>query len=285
VNAVTTVKNTTSRGSATDGSRRGLRRAKAANSSSRRKLLAARIGVLVVAVCLWQMIAGRFISDFYLPEPTQVWTELKGWASDGSLWQNSVATIVPAIKGFLIGSVIALALGYTLAMAKFVAAVLEPYISAMYGVPIVALIPLLILWFGIGPSLAVAAAALVTFFQMFYNAYYGIKDVNQGLIDQVSIAGGSKLDIALRVRLPSALVWVVAGMKVAVPHALVAVVVTEFLAGSRGLGYLLASNANQFNSAGTFAAVVMLATISFTIDRLMFVLTRRALMWKESGGR
>ena len=78
MNAVTTVKNTTSRGSATDGSRRGLRRAKAANSSSRRKLLAARIGVLVVAVCLWQMIAGRFISDWREVRTREMdWTALK----------------------------------------------------------------------------------------------------------------------------------------------------------------------------------------------------------------
>jgi NitT/TauT family transport system permease protein len=71
-------------------------------------------------------------------------------------------------------------------------------------------------------------------------------------------------------------------MKVAVPHSLVGVVVAEFLTGSRGLGYLLANNANQFNAAGTFAAVFVLASISFLIDRLLFVLTRRPLMWKDA---
>lgn len=93
-------------------------------------------------------------------------------------------------------------------MAKFAAATLEPFITGMYGVPVIAIIPLLILWFGIGQQLA---------------------------------------------------------------------------AVDRGLGFLLASNANQFNSAGTFAAVVVLAAITFVIDRVMFVITRRALMWKETG--
>ena len=88
-----------------------------------------------------------------------------------------------------------------------------------------------------------------------------------------------------RTRLPSALVWVVAGMKVAVPHSIVGVVVAEFLTAHQGLGFLLSSNAAQFIAAGTFAAVSMLAAISFVLDRLLFLLTRRALMWKEASRR
>jgi NitT/TauT family transport system permease protein len=71
-------------------------------------------------------------------------------------------------------------------------------------------------------------------------------------------------------------------MKVAVPHSILGVVVAEFLTGSHGIGFLLASNANQFNAAGTFAAVAVLASITFLLDRLMFVITKRALMWKEA---
>jgi sulfonate transport system permease protein len=246
-------------------------------------LVVSRFGVFIAGLIVWQLVAGNLISTFYLPRPSDVMLELNGWVKDGSLVTHILATLIPAAEGFLIGSVLALLLGYSLAMAKFAAATLEPYIAAMYGVPIIAVIPLLILWFGIGQQLAVASAVLVTFFQMFYNAYFGIRDVSQALVDQVAIAGGSRWDIAIRVRLPSALVWVVAATKVAVPHAIVAVVVTEFLAGGHGLGFLLSSNANQFNSAGTFAAVVVLGAITFIADRLMFVLTRRALIWKEAG--
>ena len=166
---------------------------------------------------------------------------------------------------------------------KPVADILEPFISALYGVPIIALVPLLILWAGIGQGLAISVATLAAFFLMFYNAYFGIRDVSQTLIDQVRIAGGSNWDIALRVRLPSALVWLVAATKLAVPHALVGVVVAEFLTGNQGLGFLLSSNANQFNAAGTFAAVAILASIAFILDRVLFALTRRALMWKDEG--
>jgi NitT/TauT family transport system permease protein len=252
---------------------------------SRWRLLAGRLAVLVVGVGVWHLVAGNLIAEFYLPKPAQVLAELVGWAKDGSLLIHIAATLVPAVKGFVIATIAAILLGYALAMAKFADKVIEPFIAALYGIPIIALIPLMILWVGIGKELAVAVAVLASFFPMFYNVYFGIREVSQALIDQVMIAGGSKWDIAMRVRLPSALVWLVAGMKVAAPHSIVGVVVAEFLTAHQGLGFLLSSNAAQFNAAGTFAAVAMLAAISFVLDRLLFLLTRRALMWKEASRR
>jgi NitT/TauT family transport system permease protein len=246
------------------------------------KLIAGRLAVLLLILLVWHIAAGRFISEFYLPSPSKVWDEIKAWYNDGSLFRHIGATLIPAIKGFVIATIGAILLGYGLAMAKFFSKVVEPFISALYGIPIIALVPLMILWVGIGDELAVAVAVLASFFLMFYNVYFGIREVSQTLVEQILIAGGSKWDIAWRVRLPSALIWVVAGMKVAVPHSIVGVVVAEFLTGNKGLGFLLSSNAAQFNAAGTFAAVILLAAMSFLLDRLLFMLTRRALMWKEA---
>ena len=253
-----------------------------AKERRRKAMLACRIGVLVVFLLVWHMSAGRFIDTFYLPRLADVAKELWDWTRDGSLFWHFLATISPAVKGFLIATTAAFILGYALAGSRFASGVFEPYITALYGIPIISLVPLLILWFGIGQALAISVAFLASFFLMFYNVYFGLREVSQTLIDQVRVAGGSGWDIAFRVRIPSALVWVVAGMKVAVPHSMVGVVVSEFLVGNRGLGYLLSSNANQFNAAGTFAAVFVLGAISFALDRLLFAATRRALMWKEA---
>ena len=175
--------------------------------SRRAMLIAGRIGVLVLVFALWELAAGRFVDSFYLPEPAGVAAELWLWISDGSLFGHIMATLVPAVQGFLVGSIAAFALGYTLAMARSAAGVLEPYIAGLYGIPIIALVPLMILWFGIGRELAVSVAAIASFFLMFFNVYFGIRDVSQSLIDQVCIAGGSRWDVVWRVRLPSALVW------------------------------------------------------------------------------
>jgi len=256
--------------------------AQAPRRKSASRLLTYRVGVLVLFFAVWWATSGTLIDKFFLPSPVRVVNELSGWVKDGSLWRHILATLIPGLKGFLIATVAAFLLGYALAMARFASDVLEPYITALYGIPIISLVPLLILWFGIGKELAVSVAVLASFFLMFYNVYFGIREVSTVLIDQVLIAGGSSWDIAWRVRLPSALVWVVAGMKVAVPHSIVGVVVAEFLTGNEGVGYLLSSNANQFNAAGTFAAVVVLASMSFILDRLLNLLTRRALSWKEA---
>lgn len=253
-------------------------------AKNRRKtaLIAGRLGVLLAFLLMWHVSAGRLIDTFYLPKLAAVAGELWDWIRDGSLFMHFLATLVPGIKGFLIATAAAFVLGYALALSRFASDVLEPFITALYGIPIISLVPLLILWVGIGPELAVAVAVLASFFLMFYNVYFGLREVSQTLVDQVRIAGGSGWDIAWRVRIPSALVWVVAGTKVALPHSMVGVVVAEFLAGNKGLGFLLTSNASQFNAAGTFAAVFVLATISFSLDRLLNLMTRRALMWKEA---
>lgn len=252
-------------------------------ASRKLRLAASRIAFVIVVLILWHFASGNLVKTFYLPKPAAVLNELIEWIETGSLWVNIAATLIPAVKGFLIASVLAIIFGYALAMARFSADVLEPFIAALYGVPIIALVPLLILWLGIGDELAIGIATLASFFLMFYNVYFGIREVSQTLIEQVQIAGGSKWDVAFRVRLPSALIWVVAGTKLALPHSVVGVVVAEFLTGNKGVGFMLSSNANHFNAAGTFAAVVVLATMSFTLDRTIFYLTRRALMWKEAG--
>lgn len=246
-------------------------------------LIAGRVGFVILIILSWHLSSGTVIKTFYLPRPEAVLDELVTWITTGSLWINIFATLKPAVQGFLIASISAVVLGYALAMSRYMSSVLEPFLAALYGVPIIALVPLMILWFGIGEELAVGIAVLASFFLMFYNVYFGLREVSQTLIDQVRIAGGSDWDVALRVRLPSALIWVVAGTKLALPHSVVAVVVAEFLTGNRGVGYMLAYNANHFNSAGTFAAVAVLATMSFALDRVIFYLTRRALMWKEAG--
>lgn len=243
---------------------------------------AARLGLLAVLLGLWQLAAGRWIDEFFISRPTAVADILWQWITAGELWYHASSTFQSAATGFLLGGAAAIVTGYLLGGAPRVAAVVEPFITAIYSLPKLALVPLFIMWFGIGRPLQVGIAALVTFFLMFYNTFFGVADVDRHLVDSVRIMGGGRWDIATRVRLPSALVWVVAGLKIAIPQALVAVVVAEMLASNRGLGHLVAVNAGQFNSSGTFAALTVLLVIGVAVDRLVGLATRRALLWKQA---
>lgn len=242
-----------------------------------------RLAIVVALLASWEFASGRLIDEFFISRPSEIWQTWLGWIADGTLWHNASSTFLSAAIGFMIGGVVAILVGYALGGSKRLADVFEPFITSIYSLPKLALVPLFVMWFGVGRPLQVAICALVVFFLMFYNTFYGIRDVDRALIDSMRVMGGNRWDIAIRVRLPSALVWVVAGLKLSVPQALVAVVVAEILASNRGLGHLVALNSGQFNSAGTFAALFTLLIIGITIDRLLAVLTRRALSWKQEG--
>ena len=201
-------------------------------------------------------------------------------AGDGTLPGHAWVSIRSAAIGFAIGAVAAIIVGYTGGVSRFWAAVLEPYISAGWSLPRIALIPILIIWVGIGPSLAIAIAAILVFFLLFYNTFYGIREVEQSLVDSVRIMGASRWTVATRVELPSALVWIVAGTKVSIPQAFVGVVTAEILASNQGLGYWLARRAGQFDTTGAFAVLLALLIVGFSLDRVVTMLSNRALVWK-----
>lgn len=248
-------------------------------------VLTARAAIILIVLGGWELAAGRMIDEFFVSRPSRIWDTWWTWVTDGTLWYNASSTFASAAIGFAVGGLAAIAVGYVLGGSPRLAEIFEPFITSIYSLPKLALVPLFVMWFGVGRPLQVAICALVVFFLMFYNTFYGIRDVDRALIDSMRVMGGSRWDIATRVRLPSALVWVIAGLKLSVPQALVAVVVAEILASNRGLGHLVALNSGQFNSAGTFAALFTLLIIGVTVDRLMGVLTRRALVWKQENSR
>ena len=242
---------------------------------------ASQILVLVAFLALWELSSGRWIDGFFISKPSLIFEIWWKWVLSGELWYHAQSTLATAGLGFVVGCVAALMVGYILGGAERLAEVFEPFITAIYSLPKIALIPLLVMWVGVGTPLQITISALVTFFLMFYNTFFGIQDVNRALVDSVRIMGASRLTIALRVRIPSALVWVVAGLKIAVPQALIATVVGEMLASNRGLGHLVASNAAQFNTAGTFAALFSLLIVGLLVDRFVRVITRRAMVWRK----
>lgn len=244
-----------------------------------------RLALLVLFLGLWQYASGRWVAELFVSSPVGVAKTLWRWIGDGTLLDNSLYTFRAAVVGFVIGGAVAVLFGYALGVSTYWSGVFEPYITALYSLPKVAIIPLLIIWVGIGQALAVVVCSLIVFLLLFYNTFYGIREVSPALINSMRIMGGTWLDVALKVRLPSAFVWIVAGMRISVPQALVGVVTAEILAGNRGLGFLVSFNAGQFNTAGSLAAVTTLLIIGLLLDRVVSLATRRALAWQGEKNR
>lgn len=249
-------------------------------SRRRARVWATRLGMLATVLIAWELLSGAVIAPIPVSSPGRIAVQFAEWVVDGTLLFHAYVSIRSAAIGFAIGAILAVSVGYLVGVSRFWADVLEPFISAAWALPRIALVPVLIIWVGIGSSLSVAIAAILVFFLLFYNTYYGIREVPRSLIDSVRIMGGKPWDVAARVRLPSALVWIVAGAKVSIPQAFVGVVTAEILASNRGLGYLIARRAGQFDTTGAFAVLLALLVVGFSLDRIVTAASQRALIWK-----
>lgn len=250
-----------------------------------------RVLVIVVVLASWQLTSGRVLSSFWVSSPTGVLDRLRQWLSDESphatVWDSTLLfnlriTVVEALYGFVFGAVAAILVGVLLGRLPWLGRLLDPFILAMYSLPKIALAPLVILWFGIGELSKIVLAASVVFFMVFWNTYIGVKQTDSDLVDVVRIMGAGRLAVVRKVVFPGSLVWIFAGLSASAPYAVVGAVVGEFIASNRGIGYLLVQSSSTFDTAGTFAALIVLMLITVCIHQALSFLERRLLRWKVS---
>ena len=244
--------------------------------------------VAVLVVGAWQWAAGprnspgTLIDEFYVSKPSAIWAALVDQVQGGVLVTNVWVTAQETIYGFLVGAVLGLAVGFVLGTNDLVSAVMRPYVVALNSVPRLALVPLFVLGFGLGMTSKIAFVAMIVFFLVFYNAYAGVQDVDQQLVDVLRVMGAKRRQIHRRVTLPSAMTWIIAGLSISVPYALVAAVTAEIVSSNSGVGFLLNQSAGQFNTAGVFASIVVLVVMGLLLTGVVNLLERRLLAWKTS---
>ncbi len=176
-------------------------------------------------------------------------------------------------------------LGVILGRAKNLADLLNPFIMAFYSLPKIALGPLLIIWFGIGMDMKIILTAVVVFFLVFLNTYTGVRGVSQELVAILRLMGANERHVLRKVVLPSAVVWVFAGLRLSVPYAVIGAIVGEMIASNRGLGYLLTYSSIQFDTAGVFAAIFAIVILSSILNFCVDMLARVAMPWQKNEGQ
>ena len=177
--------------------------------------------------------------------------------------------------GFFIGAVGGAILGVWLGVSPFASRLLNPYLNALNALPKVALAPLFVLWFGLGLESKIALAAVLVLFLVFLNTFAGVREVDQDLIDGARLMRATRAQVIAKVIIPSAMSWVFAGLKISVPYALIGAVLGEMIAANRGLGYLVQFSGAQFDSAGVFAVLFVIALLAVALNFLVEMVQHR----------
>lgn len=243
-------------------------------------VLVCRVLVGVAAIAFWQWASGRLIREFWISSPSGVIAALAKLWQGGTLLPAITATVSEAVAGFFCGAIAGMLLGLLFGANRTIARVLDPYVIAFYSIPRVALIPLFVLWFGIGFQTKVIFTALLVFFPVFMNTLSGVRDVNRDLIDVIRVMGATRLDTVRKILVPSALVWLFAGLRISVPYALIGAVVGEMFTSNAGLGYLISLSASQFDTGALFATLLVVTVLGLLLTACVTLIERRMLRWQ-----
>jgi NitT/TauT family transport system permease protein len=183
------------------------------------------------------------------------------------------------LLGFFIGSGVGLLLGTVISQFRIIEATLRIYLVAIQSLPKIALAPIIVLWFGFGLTSKVVIICLLTFFPLLINSMAGFKAVDPERLELMRALGANPWQIFWKVRLPSAMPYIFAGLDMAAVFAVVGAVVGEFVGAQRGLGTLILSMNAQMDIAGTFSVFIILAVVGIVIHKALRMVERRVLFW------
>jgi NitT/TauT family transport system permease protein len=245
-------------------------------------LLAPVLGLVMLAG--WGLLArSGWYAPFIVPSPGDVADRWWDIAADGSLLRHTAVTLREVLSGLLIGVFVAFWLGYLIAKSRWVAYALTPYLVALQAVPIVAIAPLLIIWFGAGVASKVIICALIVFFPMLVNTVIGMRGIASELCDLMRSLEATPRQTFWHLELPSALPIVLGGLKVSATLSVIGAVVGEFVSASEGLGYLINFGRGTYDTPLVIAAVFTLTALALSLYGLAAWLEYVLLDWRENG--
>lgn len=238
-----------------------------------------------IAIVVWEAVArGSGLPAFILPPPSAIAGRLSRSLTDGSLMRHTLVTLSEVLVGLALGVGAATALGYGLAKSTSLERILSPYIVASQSVPIVAIAPLLVIWFGPGRISKVLICALIVFFPVLINTVVGVRSVPAELYDLMHSLRASKGQIFWKLEFPAAMPVLLGGLKIGATLAVIGAVVGEFVGADQGLGFLINVADGLYDTPLVFVAVITLIAMALTLYALVATLERRLLAWRTVEG-
>jgi NitT/TauT family transport system permease protein len=234
---------------------------------------------VLAGLLLWEAV-GRLVKNaLFLATPSQVVVELGRLWQAGELQRHAWVSTQEFALGFVIAVALGIPIGLAMAGSKRTTIMVSPWISGLYATPVIALAPLFILWFGIGVWSKVAVVVSLVVFPVVINTEAGLRNADRHLIEAIRSFGANKLQLFLKVSLPCALPFVLAGLRLGVGRGLIGVVVGELFGARAGLGFMITQAAEVFNMPRLFAGVVVLAGAGIVLTAAFQALERRLVPW------
>ena len=244
----------------------------------------APFALLLVVIALWQLVCSVFaIPEFIFPAPDAIAQAMAEFAAPiaEAAWKTFWVTMV----GFGISIVVGVLLGFIVGSSRLAYAAMYPLLVAFNAVPKAAIVPILIVWFGIGIGPGILTAFLISFFPITVNMATGLATLEPELEDVLRVLGAKRRDVLMKVGLPRSLPYFFASLKVAITLAFVGTVLAEMTAGDSGIGYLMQSAGSQQRMALAFAGLVVIGAMAMAMYELFSYIEKHMTGWAHRGSQ
>ena len=238
------------------------------------------LGVLI----LWQVLCSALnVSEFIFPSPARITSQLVEFHSE--ILRHAWRTLWVTLAGFAIAIVVGVLLGFLIGSSRLAYAAVYPLMTAFNALPKAAFVPILVVWFGIGPGPAILTAFLISFFPIMVNIATGLATLEPELEDVLRVLGAKRWDVLMKVGLPRSLPYFFGSLKVAITLAFVGTTVSEMTASNEGIGYLLISAGSSMQMGLAFAGLVVIGAMAMIMYELFSVVETRTTSWAHRGGQ
>jgi NitT/TauT family transport system permease protein len=240
-----------------------------------------------ISICagllIWEILARLLLeNELLIPPPSSVLRSFWRLAVSGQLNKHFAATLIEFTYGFSTATIAGIMLGYLMGMHRWFDEIMDPWIATLYSIPIITVVPLIIIWFGIGMVSKVIVVFKITAVAIILNTAAGIKNLDPVWLELAKSLRLSRWETTYKIRFPGALPYIITGMRLGVGRALLGVIVAELMAANAGLGYLLRDSSETWDSPKLFVTVTLLAVIGLISFNLIKRLEQKIAPWRQS---
>jgi NitT/TauT family transport system permease protein len=240
-----------------------------------------RIASVTIFTLLWEVF-GRRADPLFMTYPSAIWSAAIEMVKSGELQEAILLSMVPFIIGLTISLVAGIIIGLLIGQFDLLEYTLDPYINALLAIPRVALVPLIILWFGLEMQGKIVIIVSVAMFPVIVNTYAGVRDIRGSLLEIGRAYGATEMQTFFKIVLPAALPFIMVGVRLAVGYGIIGMIVAEFFTAIRGLGGLIVFYSNNFATAKLFVPIVVVGLMGIGLTQSVLGLERWLSPWRVS---